>query len=418
MSRPNPSRRVVITGIGAVTPFGAGVAALWSGLCTGASVVGPVTRFPADTLRTRIAAQVPALPLPTGLEQRDAKRMDRFTLFALTAADEAWCQAGLCADDIDPYGAGVVIGSSHGGEETMLEGVRALMSEESRRVSPWLISRMLANMAAAQTAIRYGLRGPSFAIASACATGAHAIGEAAEIIRRGDAEVMLAGASDASITPLTLAGDAAAGALSTRNDEPERASRPFDVERDGFVVGEGAGVLVLEEYGHAVARGGTIIAELSGYGTTTDAMHETRPDESGAHVAHAIRRALEKAGLMPEELDAVFAHATGTPVGDRAEARALQAALGAAASRVPIAALKGSLGHLMGAAGAVQALAVIKALETQTLPPTVNLDTPDVAEFDFVGRAPRPTPLRHVLSNAIGFGGHNVALILSAPDDH
>ncbi len=415
MSRPDAARRVVVTGLGAVTPFGAGVAALWNGLCAGASAVNPLTRFAADRLRTRIAAQVPDLPLPAGLEERDAKRMDRFALLALAAADEAWHQAGLCGGVADPYGIGVLIGSSHGGEETIVDGVRALCGEDPRRVSPWLISRMLANMASAQVAIRYGFRGPSFAIASACATGAHAIGEAAEIIRRGDAEVMLAGASDACITPLTLAGDAAAGALSTRNDTPRRASRPFDADRDGFVVGEGAGVVVLEERAHALARGARIQAELSGYGATTDALHETRPDAVGAHVAHAIRRALAKAGLIPEALDAVFAHATGTPVGDRAEACALRTALGAAASDVPIAAIKGALGHLMGAAGAVQAIAAIKALETQTLPPTVNLENPDVEGLDFVGREPRPAPLRHILSNAMGFGGHNVALILSAP---
>ncbi len=415
MSRPDVPRRVVVTGLGAVTPFGAGVDVLWSGLCVGRSAVRPVTRFAVEGMRTRIAAQVPELPLPAGLEPRDAKRMDRFTLFALAAAGEAWRQAGFSAEAPDPYEAGVVIGSSHGGEETVVEGVRAIISEEPRRLSPWLISRMLANMATAQVAIRYGLHGPSFAVASACATGAHAIGEAAEIIRRGDAEVMLAGASDACITPLTLAGDAAAGALSTRNDDPERASRPFDADRDGFVVGEGAGVLVLEERAHALARGTAILAELSGYGTTTDALHETRPDEYGSHLAHAIRRALTKARLNAEDLDAVFAHATGTPLGDRAETCALHAALGAVATRVPIAAIKGALGHLMGAAGAVQAIAAIKALELQMLPPSVNLETPDVSGLDLIGSAPRPTPLRHVLTNAAGFGGHNVALILSAP---
>ncbi len=415
MSRADGPRRVVITGLGAVTPFGAGVAALWNGLCAGVSAVGPIDRFEAHGLRTRIAAHVPELPLPAGMEPRDAKRMDRFALLALAAADEAWRQAGLSGGVPDPYRAGVLIGSSHGGEETLVDGVRALSAEDPRRLSPWLISRMLANMASAQVAIRHGLRGPSFAVASACATGAHAIGEAAEIVRRGDADLMLAGASDACITPLTLAGDAAAGALSARNEEPERASRPFDADRDGFVVGEGAGVLVLEKREHALARGARVLAELTGYGATTDALHETRPEAEGAHVAYAIRRALAKAGLAPEALDAVFAHATGTPVGDRAEACALRTALGARVSAVPIAAIKGALGHLMGAAGAVQAIAAVTALETQTLPPTVNLEHPDVAGLDFVVSRPRPTPLHHVLSNAMGFGGHNVALILSAP---
>jgi 3-oxoacyl-[acyl-carrier-protein] synthase II len=406
----------VVTGLGAVTPLGVGVDAFWAGLLAGRSAVGPVTRIGLHGLRTRIAAEVQDLPPLDRVDARDAKRMDRYTHFALTAAQEAWAGAGLCAESLDAHTAGVVIGSSHGGEETIVAGVRALMSEEPRRFSPWLISRMLANMASAQVAIHYGLRGPSFAIASACATGAHAIGEAAEIIRRGDAEVMLAGASDACITPLTLAGDAATGALSVRNDDPARASRPFDAERDGFVVGEGAGVLVLEERQHARARRARVLAELIGYGATTDALHETRPDAEGTHVARAIRRALSKASLEPDDLGAVFAHATGTPIGDRAEACALRTALGAAASRVPVVAIKGALGHLMGAAGAVQAVAVVMALREQVLPPTVNLDKPDVSGLCFVGRVAEPARLRNVLSNAMGFGGHNAALVFGVSD--
>jgi 3-oxoacyl-[acyl-carrier-protein] synthase II len=407
---------VVVTGLGAVTPLGVGVDALWSGLLAGRSAVGPITRFPADGLRTRIAAEAPHLPHPAGVDSRDAKRMDPYTIFALTAAQEAWHAAGLETQRLDPYAGGVIVGSSHGGEESTIAGVRALMSGEPRRISPWLITRMLANMASAQVAIRYGLRGPSFGVASACATGAHAIGEAGEIIRRGDADLMLAGASDACITPLTLAGDAASGALSARNDAPARASRPFDAERDGFVVGEGAGVVVLEERGHALARGARVLAELTGYGATTDALHETRPDAEGAPVARAIWRALQKAGLDADDLDAVFAHATGTPVGDRAEACALQTALGSAAARIPITAIKGGLGHLMGAAGAVQAIAAVMALQHQVLPPIVNLDHSDVPELYFVVGGAQPRRLRHVLSNAMGFGGHNVALIFSGPD--
>lgn len=406
-------RRVVITGLGAVTPFGAGVRVLWEALCAGRSAVRTVSRFPTERLRVRIAAEVPeaALPAPSG--GHDTKRMDRFTRFALAAAGEAWSDARLGACPLDPYAAGAVIGSSHGGEETVFDGVRALVQCEASRLSPWLISRMLANMAAAQVAIRLGLRGPSFAVASACATGAHAIGEAAEIIRRGDADVMVAGASEACITPLTLAGDAAAGALSTRNDDPARASRPFDVDRDGFVVGEGAAVVVLEERRHAIARGAHVYAELTGYAATTDALHETRPDGEGAHVAEAIHRALEKARLEPADLGAVFAHATGTPLGDRAEAAALRLALGDALPQVPITAVKGALGHLMGAAGAVQAIVAALALERQVLPPTVNLVETDAPDLRLVRGCPQPAQLGHVLSTAMGFGGHNVALILS-----
>jgi beta-ketoacyl-acyl-carrier-protein synthase II len=418
MARPDAPgpRRVVVTGLGAVTPFGLGVDALWAGLLAGVSAVGPVTRFAADGMRTRIAAEVPELPLPEGIDARDAKRMDRFTLLALTAAQEAWGEAGLSADALDPYAAGAVIGSSHGGEETVVAGVRTLMSEGPVRLSPWLISRMLGNMAAAQVAIHYGLHGPSFAVASACATGAHAIGEAAEIIRRGDVQVMLAGASDACITSLTLAGDAASGALSARNDDPARASRPFDAERDGFVVGEGAGVLVLERLDHALARGARPLAELAGYGTTADAVHATAPAEDGEGMVRAILLALEDARLAPQDIDYVNAHGTGTPLNDGVETLVLKRVLGERAYDVPVSSIKSMLGHLLGAGGAVEAVTCVRALLTGRVPPTINLVNPDPAcDLDYVPEgARRLADLEVVLSNALGFGGHNCALLFRA----
>lgn len=410
------ARRVVVTGLGAVTPIGVGVDAFWSALCAGRSGVGPITRFDASSFRTRIAAEVGELDLPPSIPAREARHLDRFALFALVAAAEAWADARLACSRLDSYEAGVLIGSSHGGEGTMVAEMAHAHQAERRRVSPRLIPRMLGNMAAAQVAIHLRLKGPSFGVASACATGAQSIGEAAEIIRRGDAKVMVAGGADACITPLTLAGDQAAGALSHRNESPATASRPFDVERDGFVIAEGAGVVVLEDEGHARGRGARVLAEIAGYGATVDAFHETRPDITGRPLARAMCRALEKAGIGPDDVDAVFAHATGTTLGDVTEARALSLALGASLAGTPVTAIKSCLGHMMGAAGAVQVVAAVKALATQKLPATQNVESLDPrCLLNLVLGGARETTLRHVLSNASGFGGHNVALILSAP---
>lgn len=410
-------RRVVVTGLGAVTPLGNTVEDFWENLCAGRSGVGPISIFDASKFRTRIAAEVRDFVPPAAIGERRARRMDRFALFALTAALEAWQDSFLSRSTVDPYSAGVLIGSSHGGEGTLLGEAADVLSGNAHAVSPWLIPRMLSNMAAAQVAIHLGLRGPSFTIASACATGAHAIGEAAEIIRRGDAEAMLCGGAEACITPLTLAGDQAAGALSCRNEAPHQASRPFDTARDGFVLGEGAGVLVLEEREHALARKASIYAEVVGYGSTTDAMHETRPDPSGTSAARAIQHALEKAGCTPQELDGIFAHATGTVVGDRAEAQALSVALGESLEHIPATAIKSAVGHLLGASGAVQAVAAVKALQSQTLPPTRNLDSldPECSLNIVVGEA-QPMPMRILLSTAFGFGGHNAALVFQGED--
>lgn len=414
MHSGNGRRRVVVTGLGAVTPLGHTVASFWDNLCAGRSGVGPISLFDAAALRTRIAAEVRDLVLPDAIGAKQARRMDRFALFGLVAALEAWQDAHLTSAGLDPYEAGVLIGSSHGGEHALIAEIDTILHGDPRRVSPRFIPRLLSNMASVQVAVHLGLRGPSFTIGSACATGAHAIGEAAEIIRRGDATLMLCGGAEACITPLTLAGDQAAGALSCRNDAPEQASRPFDAARDGFVLGEGAGVLVLEEFEHALRRDAPIYAELTGYATTSDALHETHPAATGEHAARAITRALGKAHLAAADIDAVFAHATSTVVGDRAEARAMSLALGDVASRVPVTAIKSALGHPLAAAGAIQAVAVVQALQTRLLPPILNLETPDpeCRLNCVVGVAPS-MPLTHVLSNSFGFGGHNVALVLS-----
>ena len=407
------NRRIVVTGLGAVTPLGSGAARFWDRLCAGRSGVRPITLFDAGAFPVRIAGEVSGFTLPAGIDRKRARRLDRYALFGVGAALQAWGDAGV--ETHDPWQAGIVLGSSHGGENTALQAAAALGPRPApKAASPLVIPRMLNNMAAAQTAMLLGLRGPGFALASACATGGHAIGEASEIIRRGDAEVMVAGAAEACITPLTLAGDHALGALSRRNAEPRRACRPFDRDRDGFVIAEGAAALVLEEGEHARRRGARVYAELSGYGATTDGMHETRPDPTGAAAARAIDRALEKSGARPREVSAVFVHAAGTRAGDAAEARALCASLGEALGTIPVTAVKSMTGHMFAASGAAQAVAAVKAIEAGAVPPTINCDRPDVAGITCVRGRVLQKPLSRVLSNSFGFGGHNAALLFSA----
>ncbi len=408
------SRRVAVTGLGAVTPLGNNVDQLWSNLCAGRSGVGPITLFDASPFRTRIAAEARNFLPPPSIDAKKLRRLDRFALFGLAAALEAWADSGLDISSIDPYHAGVIIGSSHGGESTLAQNVDSALHPEGGKVSPLLIPRMLSNMAAAQVAMALGLHGVNFAVSSACATGAHAIGEAAEIVRRGDAQVMVCGGAEACITRITLAGDEALGALSARNEAPERASRPFDRDRDGFVLGEGSGVLILEDLRHAEERGARIYCELTGYAATSDAAHETRPDEAGVSASRAMAFAMQKARLRPEKVGAVFAHATSTQSGDRAEAAAIRSALGETYRQVPVTAVKSMLGHLLGAAAAVQTVAAVKTLQEQLLPPTINLDSPDPdCALGPVPFEALPISIDSVITNAFGFGGHNVCLALS-----
>jgi 3-oxoacyl-[acyl-carrier-protein] synthase II len=403
--------------MGVVTPLGCDADSFWDALCAGRSGVGAITAFDASRLNTQIAAEVHDFTPSPEIAPRTLKQMDRFAQFGLTAAVQAWRQSGLGSGDFDSDRVGVLIGSSHGGEVSTWRQMESLGGPGGRDVSPWTIPQLLANMASAQTAIYFGLHGPSFTLGSACATGAQAIGEAAAIIRRGDADVMLCGGAEACITPLTVAGDDASGALSRRNDAPEEASRPFDLNRDGFVLGEGAGVLLLEELEHAQARHAPILAQLVGYGATTDAVHVTRPDPTGRHAARAMSLAIAQAGLEPAEVDAVFAHATSTQAGDRAEAVAFGLALGDHATTVLVTAIKSSLGHLLGAAGAVQAVASIMALRAGLIPLTRNLEELDPdCSLNVVTKAARQGALTNVLTNAFGFGGHNVSLLLRAPE--
>lgn len=415
----DPARRapVAITGVGLITPLGTDAASTWAGLVAGRSGTGPVTAFDAAGYACRVAAEVRGFdPASTGLEPREVRRLDRFSQFAVSAAREAVRGAGLPFPVADPERTGVYVGNGMGGLITLAEQVGVLGARGPGRVSPFLVPMTLANMASGQVSLALGAMGPNLAPVSACATGAHAIGEAAEVIRRGDADVMIAGGAEAVIGPIAFAGFAAARALTGLNDEAESASRPFDVTRDGFVMGEGAGIVVLEREEDARARGARILALLAGYGSTADAHHATAPREDGRAAARAITVALAQAGIAPRDLGYVNAHGTSTPLNDRAETAAIKAALGEAAYRVPVSSTKGALGHLLGAAGAVEAAICALAIAHGTIPPTINYHHADPdCDLDYVVEGARPGPVASALTNSFGFGGHNATLALVAP---
>lgn len=405
-------KRIVVTGLGAITPVGNDVPTMWKSLVAGHSGVNRITLFDPSNFQVQIAAEVKDFDPAALFGRRVARRNDRFTLFALEAARQAIADAGLEFDGDLKQNTGTIVGSAIGGISTLLRGYDTLIKSGPHRVSPFTIPMMMPNAASATVAITYGLRGPNFCIASACATGSHSIGEAAEIIRRGDAEVMLCGGSEAGIIPLALSAFKNMGAVSIRNDEPQRASRPFDAERDGFVMGEGSGILVLESLEHARQRGAAIHAELAGYGASADATHITAPDEEGAGAALAMTLALQDAGLPPEAVDYINAHGTSTALNDRIETRAIHTAFGPHADRLAVSSSKSMMGHLMGAAGAVEAIACIKSLETGWVHPTVNYETPDPeCDLDYVPSQARRLEPQVVLSNSFGFGGHNGCLV-------
>ncbi len=407
--------RVVVTGLGAVTPLGNNVPAFWAGLVAGRSGVGPITLYDPSGEAVRIAAEVKDLDPIAHLGRKQARRTDRFTQMALIATDEAVIDAGLAFEDSETgRDVGVILGTAVGGIRTLLESSEVMQERGSRRVSAMTVPMMMSNAAAGEISIRYGLCGLTLSVASACATGTNAIGEAAELIRRGAAEVIICGGSESWMHPLALAAFNNMQALSARNDEPERASRPFDADRDGFVMGEGAGVLILESLAHAQRRGARIYAEVTGYGTSSDAFHITAPDENGTGAVLSMERALRDAGFGPEAIDYINAHGTSTPLNDITETRAIHKVFGKHADRVPVSSTKSMIGHLLGAAGAVEAIACIKSLETGVIHPTINYETPDPdCDLDFVPNQARHTNPRTALSNSFGFGGHNATLIFS-----
>jgi 3-oxoacyl-[acyl-carrier-protein] synthase II len=409
-------QRIVVTGIGVVSPVGQDARSTWDALVGGKSGIAPITRFDPAGYQTTFAGEVKGFDPAARMGRKDVRRTDRYSHFAVASALEALEQAGLTIDDEIADRVGVLIGSGMGGAETLDAGMETVLTEGPSRLSPFFMPMFLGNMASGTVAIATGARGPNFAPVSACASSAHAIGEAAAIIRRGQADVIIAGGSEAPLARMVVAGFNAMGALSTRNDDPAAASRPFDAERDGFVLGEGGAALILESAEHAARRGATVLADLTGYGATDDANHMVQPAPGGIGAARAMSLALEAAGLRPEEIDYINAHGTSTPLNEKFETQAIKAAFGDAAHRIPISSTKSMTGHLLGAAGALEAALAVMAIQDGLLPPTINQTSPDPdCDLDYVPNVARRATVEHVMSNSMGFGGHNVSLIFSAP---
>jgi len=406
--------RVVVTGMGCISPVGNNVSDTWSAILAGKSGAGMITLFDASKHKTRFAAEVKGFDAVAFFGPREARKMDRFTQFATVAALEALEHSGLKIDQANRDRVGILIGTGIGGIGTLLDQAEVLRERGADRVSPFLIPMMISDSAAGMLAIRVGARGPNMAIATACASGNNAIGDAVETIRRGSADVMIAGGSEAALVSVAMAGMNVMGALSTRNDDPQSASRPFDRERDGFLMGEGAGILILESLEHAQARGANIFAELSGYGTTDDAHHISAPAENGAGAAMSMKMALENANLIVDDIGYINAHGTSTPLNDKSETAAIKTVFGEQAYAIPVSSTKSMTGHLLGASGAVEAVFSIMAIRAGVLPPTINYQTPDPeCDLDYVPNEPRKASPRHVMSNSFGFGGHNATLIFS-----
>ncbi|MCD6521173.1 beta-ketoacyl-ACP synthase II [Candidatus Calescamantes bacterium] len=404
-------KRVVVTGIGVVTPLGHNIEEFFSALLEGKSGIGKLTLFDPSPYPSQIAAEVKNLPLEKYLTPKEIKRMDRFTHFAIYAAEEALRDAGL-ENEGDKDSWGVILGSGIGGLWTIEEQHTILKEKGASRVSPFLIPMLITDIAPGHISIRHGLRGPNFSVSTACASSAHAIGLSFRLIQQGEAEVIIAGGSEAAITPLGLAGFCNMKALSTRNDSPEEASRPFDRERDGFVMGEGAGILILEELGRAKKRGAKIYAEIIGFGLTSDAYHVTAPDPEGIGQALAMKRALEDAEISPEMVDYINAHGTSTPLNDKVETLAIKKVFGEKAKKIAISSTKSMIGHTLGAAGAIEAAVCCMSIVKGVVHPTINYKNPDPeCDLDYVPNQPKEMEVKIVLSNSFGFGGHNATLI-------
>ena len=409
------NNRVVVTGMGIISPLGLDVPTTWQALIAGKSGVDYITLFDASDFEVKIAAEVKGFDPLQYIDRKRARHTDRFTQFAIAASLEAVESARLRIDSSNGYEVGVIIGNCMGGLTTLSQQFEVLSNEGPGQVSPFLIPVMIPDMASGQVSIHIEAKGPNYGISSACASGAHAIGDAFTIIRQGDAKVMLAGGSEAVITPIAVAGFSNMGALSKRNGDPKRASRPFDAERDGFVVGEGAAVLVLESLKFALKRGAPILAEVSGYGATADAYHFTEPPENGEDIKRAMRLALQQAHFKPQDIGCINAHGTSTRLNDATETRAIKSLFGEHAYRVPISANKSMLGHMVGAAGAISSATAVLIIKNGIIPPTINLENPDTkCDLDYTPNVARQNKVRNVLVNSFGFGGHNASLAFSA----
>lgn len=404
-------RRVVITGMGAVTPVGNTISELWENLKSGKSGIDRITRFDPTQYSTQIAGEIKNFDASVYVDKKEARRMDLNQQFAIAGAQQAFDDAGLNSNSLDPEQAGVVVGSGIGGIDTFEKQHSILLSQGPSRVSPFFIPMMIVDMCAGLISIRFNLKGPNYATVSACASGAHAIADAFKIIQRGEAEVMIAGGSEAAITPVSFAGFCSARALSTRNQEPQKASRPFDKQRDGFVMGEGAGILILESLEHAQRRGIRVYAEVVGAGSTADAYHITAPAPGGEGAIRAMKAALKDAGLSADRVDYVNSHGTSTDLGDVCETQAIKAVFGERAYKIPINSTKSMIGHLLGAAGAVELIVTVKSIEEGTVHPTINYEFPDPeCDLDYVPNQKRKIDLNVALSNSFGFGGHNISI--------
>ena len=407
-------RRVVVTGMGAITPLGVSVDTYWDGLIDGRSGVGPVTLFDVTDFPVRIGGECDQFVPTDCIDRKTVKRLDRFSQFGLAACEEAFRNAGLDRDTIDSHRTAVAFGSGIGGLHELEEQHNRLRTKGASKVSAFTIPKLMVNAVSGNISMAFGAKGESVAIVSACASATNAMGVAVHMIHRGHADIVFTGGAEAAVRPLALSAFAAMKALSQRNDDPTRASRPFDRDRDGFVMGEGAGALIFEELTHAKRRDAPILAEVIGYGSTSDAGHITQPSQDGEGPAQAMRLALIDAGVTVDQVDYISAHGTSTPLGDAAETVAIKKVFGAHARDLVISSIKGSIGHLLGASGGVAAISVIQAIRHATVPPTINLDNPDEnCDLDYCPNTPRDKRIRVALTNALGFGGHNACLVIS-----
>jgi len=408
----NPGNRVVVTGTGVVSPLGLNLATTWEGLTAGKSGIDYITLFDAEPLETKIAGEVRGFEPTDYISRKDARRMDRFAQLAIAASLQALEQSGIQISSTNEDDIGIVIGSGIGGLTTLFEQHKVLLAQGPERVSPFLIPMMIADIAAAQVSIALGVKGPNLCTTSACSSGSDAVGAAYEIVKRGDVQVMVTGGSEAIINPMGIAAFNACKAISTRNNEPQLASRPFDAERDGFVIGEGAGILILESLAHAQKRGANILAEIMGYGASADAYHITQPLADGEGAAKAMQMALNKAGMAATKIDYINAHGTSTPLNDSMETKAIKTVFGDNAYHIPISSTKSMMGHLIGGAGAVEAAICIMVIQHGVIPPTINLTHPDPeCDLDYVPNVARRVRVNTALSNSFGFGGHNSVLV-------
>ena len=407
------TRRVVVTGLGAVTPVGNDIATTWAALKAGRGGIGRITRFDPAPYESQIAGEVKGFDSAAYMDRKDVRRTDRFTQLAVAAASQALSDSGLDLK-IEPERIGVAIATGVGGLETLVDQVLVMAERGPSRLSPFLVPMLMANAGSAQVSMQFGLQGPNLTHVSACASSSHALGECGEIIRRGQADIMVAGGAEAAVIPLAIGAFSSMHAMSRRNDDPEHASRPFDKDRDGFVLSEGGAVVILEERAHALARGAHVYGELIGYGATADAHHITSPAPEGAGNARAMRMALAQASIAPDRIDYINAHGTSTGPNDREETAAIKAVFGAHAKRLLVSSTKSMTGHLLGAAGALEAIACLLALRDGIIPPTINYVTPDPdLDLDYVPNVARERRITTALSNSMGFGGHNASLILT-----